>query len=63
MIVKFKYDADTKNCVRFISGDKGGTDTMSFYLKRSIIDAEGIDKNKGITVTVEQTKDETEGAE
>lgn len=55
--IKFKLKAETKTCYRFQSGEDRAEDMLTLYLKKSQVTAAGIDPKKGITVTVEQTKE------
>lgn len=58
MKIKFVLKSETKTCYRFQSGEDRAADMLTLYLKKSQVDAAGIDPDKGITVTVEQTKEE-----
>ena len=52
--INFTLKSETKTCYRFETGEK--PDQMTLYLKKAQVDATGIDPQKGITVTVESTK-------
>lgn len=54
MKIKFKLRNETKNCYRFESGSRENDDLLTLYLKKSDIDAAGIDPKNGIVVTVEE---------
>lgn len=54
MKLKMKLVDTTKTCYRFESGSRAGDDLRTMYLKKTDIDAAGIDPAKGITVTVEE---------
>jgi len=56
MKLKFRLKNETKTCYRFEAG--GHTDMITLYLKKTQVDEAGIDPNAGITVTVEQTKED-----
>lgn len=56
MIINFKLKCETKSCYRFESGEK--PDYVTLYLKKSAVDTAGIDPDKGITVTIEESKAE-----
>ena len=52
MKINFKLRNETKTCYRFESRE--GDTLMTLYLKKVQVDAEGIDPEAGITVTIEQ---------
>jgi hypothetical protein len=54
MKLNFKYVKDTKTCHVFENGTK--PDFTTLYLKKTQVDADGIDPKKGIAVTIEETK-------
>ncbi len=51
--IDFAYKTETKTCYRFEAGEK--PDFITLYLKKSRVDAAGIDPQKGVTVTIEET--------
>jgi hypothetical protein len=55
LTIKFAYKAETKTCYRFETGER--PEQMTVYLKKARVDAAGIDPRKGITVTIEETKE------
>lgn len=55
MEISFKLKNETKTCYRFESGTR--PDQVTLYLKKAQVDAAGIDPQKGITITVEQTQE------
>lgn len=60
MKLYMKYKTATKTCYRFESGrDDGNLTTL--YLKKTDVDAAGIDPLKGITLTVEEGITNAEG--
>jgi len=52
--IKFTLKAETKTCYRFETGER--PEQMTLYLKKSKVDAAGIDPQKGITVTIDEMK-------
>lgn len=54
MRIKFTLKAETKTCYRFQNGEDRSPDMITLYLKKSQVDAAGIDPKKGIVVTIEQ---------
>lgn len=55
MQLKMKFRNATKTCYRFEQRDEAGNLT-TLYLKKSDVDKASIDPQKGITVTVEETR-------
>ena len=53
--LEFKLLKDTKTCYRFETGSQEAGNLVTLYLKKSDIDAAGIDTRKGITITVKQS--------
>ena len=53
MRLHMKFNNATKTCYRFDPRDAAGNLTTR-YLKKADVDADGIDPQKGITVTVEE---------
>ncbi len=56
--INFKPKAnrpETKTCYIFESGER--PDLITLYLKKSQVKAAGIDPKKGITATIEETKE------
>jgi hypothetical protein len=53
--LKFRYKTETKTCYRFETGTM--PDIMTVYLKKSAVDAAGIDPKKGVVLTIEQDID------
>ena len=52
----FRHLGETKTCHKFETGEK--PDQMTLYLKKGLVNAAGIDPQKGVTVTVEEAKTE-----
>lgn len=50
--IPFALRNETKTCYRFETGEK--PDQMTIYLKKHLLDQEGIDAKKGITITIEE---------
>lgn len=50
----FSLKSETKTCYRFETGER--PEQMTLYLKKAQVDAAGIDPQKGVTVTIEETK-------
>ena len=50
--ITFALKGETKSCYRFETGEK--PDQVSLYLKKTQVDAAGIDPKKGVTVTIEE---------
>lgn len=57
MEITFTFKNETKTCYRFETGER--PDLMTFYLKKSQVDAAGIDPHKGITVTIQEAANES----
>lgn len=57
MQLKMKFRNATKTCYRFEQRDEAG-DLTTLYLKKSDVDAAGIDPQKGIAVTIEENSKE-----
>lgn len=55
MKLEMKFRNATKTCYRFENRDAAGNLT-TLYLKKTDVDAAGIDHQKGITVTIEEGK-------
>lgn len=55
MQLKMKFRNATKTCYRFEQRDEAGNLT-ALYLKKTEVDAAGINPQKGITVTIEETE-------
>ena len=55
MKIKMALKNDTKTCHRFEHCNEDGT-FMTLYLKKNDIKAAGIDPNKGIEITIEESK-------
>ena len=53
MKLHLKFKNATKTCYRFETRDVAGNLT-TLYLKKADVDAEGIDPQKGIAVTIEE---------
>ena len=53
MKLHLKFKNATKTCYRFETRDAAGNLT-TLYLKKADVDAEGIDLQKGIAVTIEE---------
>lgn len=54
--INFKLKNETKTCYRFEAGER--PDLVTLYLKKTQVDGAGIDPQQGITITVEQTKED-----
>ncbi|HNW87750.1 MAG TPA: hypothetical protein PKJ47_12525 [Candidatus Limiplasma sp.] len=52
--IKFTLKTETKTCYRFETGER--PEQMTLYLKKTQVDAAGIDPKNGITVTVQESK-------
>ena len=52
MKIKFTLRNETKTCYLFEAGEN--PDQITLYLKKAMVDAEGINPHRGIVVTVEQ---------
>lgn len=57
MKLNFSYKTETKTCYRFETGEK--PDQMTIYLKKNVVEEAGIDPTKGITVDIQERKEET----
>jgi hypothetical protein len=55
--LKLNYKTETKTCYRFETGNK--PDHMTLYLKKNVVEEAGIDPTKGITIIVQERKEET----
>ncbi|MEL7610621.1 MAG: hypothetical protein AAGU74_14100 [Bacillota bacterium] len=55
--LKFKLLKDTKTCYRFEAGSQEAGNLVTLYLKKSDVDAAGIDAKKGVIITVEEGAD------
>lgn len=60
MKLEMKFRNATKTCYRFENRDAAGNLT-TLYLKKTDVDAAGIDHQKGITVTIEEGPKNAEG--
>ncbi|MFZ5975225.1 MAG: hypothetical protein ACOYU3_07435 [Bacillota bacterium] len=56
MTLDFNYKTETKTCYRFETGER--PEQMTLYLKKKLVDEAGIDPKQGITVTIEQQKED-----
>lgn len=56
IVINFDLKSQTKSCYRFES--RTGAEFTTLYLKKSQVEAAGIDPEQGITVTVEPKKGE-----
>ncbi len=59
MKLKMDFRNATKTCYRFEHRDEDGNLT-TLYLKKSSVDRDGIDPQKGIIVTVEEDRSKEE---
>lgn len=50
--LEMKFKCETKTCYRFEHRSEEGLNTL--YLKKAIVDKDGIDPEKGVIVTVEE---------
>lgn len=57
--LKMKFKNATKTCYRFERRDEGGN-LVTLYLKKADVDEAGIDPQKGIAVTVEESNNSKE---
>jgi len=55
MKIDFNFKAETKTCYRFETGER--PEMMTLYLKKSQVDAAGIDPKAGITVDIKQREE------
>ncbi len=55
MELNFNFKAVTKTCYRFETGEQ--PDLMTLYLKKKIVDEQGIDPQVGITITIKQKEE------
>ena len=55
MKIVFEYKTETKTCYRFETGER--PDQMTLYLKKSKVDAAGIDPKNGVIVTIRAKED------
>lgn len=60
MQLNMKFRNATKTCYRFEQRDEAGNLT-TLYLKKTDVDAAGIDPYKGITVTIQEGCNDAEG--
>jgi len=60
MQLNMKFRNATKTCYRFEPRDEAGNLT-TLYLKKTDVDAAGIDPHKGITVTIQEGRNDAEG--
>ncbi|MGI6151787.1 MAG: hypothetical protein ACOYIR_07540 [Christensenellales bacterium] len=58
MKLRFRYLKSTATCHRFEAGSKEAGTLVTLYLKKADLAAAGIDHTKGITITIEEAKDE-----
>lgn len=52
MKIEMRLKNETKNCYRFER--RNGTDLMTLYLKKSLVDEAGIKPQNGVIITVEE---------
>ena len=60
MQLSMKFRNATNTCYRFEQRDEAGNLT-TLYLKKTDVDAAGIDPHKGITVTIQEGCNDAEG--
>lgn len=53
--LKMKFRNETKTCYRFEYGSREENNLVTLYLKKTDVNAAGINAAKGVTVTVEET--------
>lgn len=60
MQLSMKFRNSTKTCYRFEQRDEAGN-LITLYLKKTDVDAAGIDPHKGIAVTIQEGCSDVEG--
>ncbi len=58
MIIIFKYKTETKTCYRFEAGSKEKNDLITLYLKKEQVNNAGINPQNGLTVNIEERKED-----
>jgi len=58
LTLKFRYFKSTTTCCRFEAGSREEGTLTTLYLKKADLSAAKINPEKGITITVEEAKEE-----